>query len=62
MHRVCGKYMVTYSEANVRFISIEAREKEQQNNESGNEDYGRHKMESPHVDTYIKREEGALKI
>lgn len=40
------------------FISIEAREKEQQNNESGNEDYGRHKMESPHVDTYIKRRKG----
>lgn len=54
--------MVTYSEANIRFISIEARETERQRNESGNEDYRRQKMESPHVDTYIKREEGALKI
>lgn len=42
MHRVCGKNMVTDSEANIRFISVEAREKEQQQqNESGNKDYGR---------------------
>lgn len=61
MHRVCGKNMVTYSEANIRFISIEAREKAQQN-ESGNRDNGRQKMESPHVDTCLKREEGALKM
>ena len=53
--------MVTYSEANIRFISIEAREKAQQN-ESGNRDNGRQKMESPHVDTCLKREEGALKM
>ena len=61
MHRVRGKNMVTDSEANIRFISVEAREKEQQKNESGNKDYGRYKMESPHVNTYIKREEGAQK-
>ena len=48
-------------EANIRFISIEAREKAQQN-ESGNRDNGRQKMESPHVDTCLKREEGALKM
>ena len=62
MYRVCGKNMVTYSEANIRFISMEAREKAQQQNESGNKDNGRQKMECPHVDTCIKREEGALKI
>ena len=61
MHRVCGKNMVTYSEANIRFISIDAREKAQ-HNESGNRDNGRQKMESPHVDTCLKREEGALKM
>ena len=61
MHRICGKNMVTDSEANIMFISVEAREKEQPKNESGNKDYGRYKMESPHVNTYIKREEGAQK-
>ena len=30
--------MVTYSEANIRFISMEAREKAQQQNESGNKE------------------------
>ena len=62
MHRVCGKNMVTDSEANIRFISVEAREKEQQKNESGNKDYGRYKVESPHVNTYIKRRKGLKNI
>lgn len=52
----------SFIEANVQFISYRG-QKEQQNNESGKQRLWKtYKMESPHVDTYIKREEGALKI